>query len=488
MILHLSELVELYNGKHDPEIKGITHDSRCVEQGWLFAALPGSKDNGARYIVDAIQHGAVAILAEPGASIEGAGNQVALVTNDNPRRLFAQLASKFYGAQPETLIAVTGTNGKTSVVDFVRQLWAALSFKSVSIGTLGVRGEGLERSGSLTTPDSASLHAELSDLAASGVSHLAMEASSHGLHQSRLDGVRVSAAGFTNLSHDHLDYHKNMEDYLIAKAHLFEDILLPEGSAVLNADVPEFAELKDRVSARGAKIISYGRNAEDIVLKLIEPIANGQRVEFELGGESYSVKLPLVGEFQVMNALCALGLVLSEVSLQAQDVVPLLEKLNGVPGRLELIPGHPRGAVYVDYAHTPDALEKVLVALRPHTQNRLICVMGCGGDRDANKRPLMGKVASAHADMVVVTDDNPRHEDAQKIREEIKSGATEGAVVMTVPKRGEAIISSIQEMADGDVLVIAGKGHEKGQIIGDKVEPFDDVSVATAAIEQGEGL
>lgn len=484
--MRLTELVDTYAGEDDPEIKGLTLDSRRVEEGWLFAALPGSKSDGQDYIDDAIHLGAVAVLAPTGAKIKG---RVAVVTDDNPRHRLARMAADFYERQPETIVAVTGTNGKTSTVHFAHQLWGVMAFKAASLGTLGIVRDPADtvRSGSLTTPDPVSLHAELADLASSGVTHLAMEASSHGLDQRRLDGVRATAAGFTNLSHDHLDYHGDMEEYLAAKTHLFKEVLQESGAAVLNADVPEFEALSQIVTERGCRVISYGHDGVDIKVKSLTATPKGQQVALDVLGQSYDLNIPLVGEFQVMNALCALGLVLAEDDTRASGVVPHLENLKGVPGRLQLVPGHSGGAVYVDYAHTPDALEHVLKALRPHTEGRLICLMGCGGDRDADKRPVMGKIAGEQADMIVITDDNPRHEDPKKIREDIKAGISDDAVVMTVPYRGEAIISAVQELKDGDVLLIAGKGHEQGQIIGEEVKPFDDVEFAINAIEQSEG-
>ncbi len=481
--MRLADLVETYRGDFNPEIKGLTHDSRQVREGWLFAALPGVREDGARYIVDAIRHGAVAILAQPGTRIEETGEQVALVTHENPRRALAQIAARFYGKQPEFTVAVTGTNGKTSTVDFTRQLWQGLGLKAASLGTLGVRGPGVTKSGSLTTPDPVALQADLADLAAAGVTHLAMEASSHGLHQSRLDGVRASAAGFTNLSHDHLDYHNTMEDYLIAKAHLFAEILQPGGTAVLNADIPEFAELRARVEGRDCRLISYGWQGQDIKITGLTPTPAGQHLEIDVCGQSHQIDLPLVGEFQVMNALCALGLVIAGSPDSAEQAIKLLPTLKGVPGRLELVPGHPKGgAVYVDYAHTPDALENILKALRPHTHGRLLCIIGCGGDRDARKRPIMGKIAATRADLAIITDDNPRSEDPAPIRRAMMAGAQGAENIREIGDRREAIRWAINEMKEGDVLVIAGKGHEQGQIIGDTVEPFDDVTEAKQAM------
>ena len=481
--MRLTDLTKAYRGDFNPEIKGLTHDSRRVQEGWLFAALPGGRDDGRHYIVDAIRHGAVAVLTEPGTPIEETGEKVAHVVAENPRRCLAQLAAKFYGQQPAVTVAVTGTNGKTSTVDFTRQIWQIMGLKAASLGTLGVRGRDLEKGGSLTTPDPVALHAELADLASAGITHLAMEASSHGLHQSRLDGVRAGAAGFTNLSHDHLDYHGSMEDYLIAKAHLFEEILSEGGVAVLNADIPEFEDLCACVAKRDCRILSYGRRGRDIVLKDISPDPGGQQVTIEIGGESYRVNIPLVGAFQVMNALCALGLVMAEApddAARTREIVPHLADLKGVPGRLELVPGPGAGAVYVDYAHPPDALETIWQALRPHTPGRLICLIGCGGDRDSRKRPVMGEIAARLSDLAVITDDNPRSEDPAQIRHAMMVGAGDKAV--EVAGRRAAIRRAVEEMKEGDVLVVAGKGHEQGQLIGSIVEPFDDVGEVKKAM------
>lgn len=456
---------------------GLTLDSRSVKKGYLFAAVAGARADGRKFIADAIANGAAAVLAVPGTQVDG----VPLISDDNPRRRLALMAAEFYGAQPERIVAVTGTNGKTSTVNFVEQIWRALGYKAASIGTLGVRGEGVVRSGSMTTPDPVSLHAELADLAAVKVTHLAMEASSHGLDQYRLDGVKIQAAAFTNLSRDHLDYHEDMSAYMMAKLRLFRDILQPGGVAVLNADIPEYAQIEKLVRDKGYRILSYGENGADIKLLSAAPSPKGQDILLELLGERYDITLPLVGDFQVMNTLCALGLVLAEDESRAADIVEALTEIKGAPGRLQYVPGHPNGAVYIDYAHTPDALETVLEALRPHTKGRLVCVFGCGGDRDSGKRPMMGKIAARLSDHAIVTDDNPRSEDPAAIRAEIMAAA-DGAT--EIGDRREAIQAAINELNDGDVLVIAGKGHERGQILADRTEPFDDYEEAEKAIER----
>jgi len=471
--------------------KGLTQDSRRVKPGYLFAALPGSKLDGREYIADAIHNGAGFVLVPTGTSLpEGVDmSGVELITDDNPRRRLALMAAEFYGAQPDHIVAVTGTNGKTSIVHFVQQLWEALDLKAASLGTLGLHGADFNCAGSFTTPDPVVLHENLAELSGAGVPHLVMEASSHGLHQYRIDGVKVKVAGFTNLSRDHLDYHKNMDDYFAAKARLFSEILQPGGTAILNADDERFTPLcsilhSSKGGGGGTGILSYGHEGKDLKMVSVKPTTSGQSVSLEIMGKIYDLTLPLVGEFQVMNALCALGLVIAEDrddTPRTEKLVAALGQLEGAPGRLQLVEGHPQDAgIYVDYAHTPDALENVLKALRPHTQGRLICVFGCGGDRDTGKRPLMGKIASEHADLVIVTDDNPRSEDPAQIRREIMAGA-KGA--SEIGGRREAIEIAAGQLQKGDVLLLAGKGHEQGQVFADHTEEFDDVQEVKKAIE-----
>ncbi|GJL86079.1 MAG: UDP-N-acetylmuramoyl-L-alanyl-D-glutamate--2,6-diaminopimelate ligase [Micavibrio sp.] len=459
--------------------KGLTQDSRQVKPGYLFAALPGSNADGSAYINDAVRSGASAVLAPKNTDLPAG---VELITDDNPRRRFALMAAAFYEGQPDYVAAVTGTNGKTSVVHFAQQLWEAIGVKAASIGTLGLHGGGMDRSGSHTTPDPVSLHEELAELSKAGVTHLAMEASSHGLDQYRLDGVKVKVAGFTNLSRDHLDYHESMEEYLAAKTRLFTEILGSDGIAVLNADSDEYDSLRN---AKASRILSYGHKGEDLKVIYLSATATGQKMRLEIIGEGYDLEFPLVGEFQLMNALCALGLVIAEDpenSERTKKLVKALEDLKSAPGRLQLVDGHPSGAaIYVDYAHTPDALEHVLKALRPHTKKNLACLFGCGGDRDKGKRPLMGNVAEDLADRVIVTDDNPRWENPAQIRQEILETAP---LAKEIAGRAEAIHEAITGLNEGDVLVIAGKGHEQGQIFGDEVEDFDDVKVAVQVIEE----
>ncbi|MEM6812457.1 MAG: UDP-N-acetylmuramoyl-L-alanyl-D-glutamate--2,6-diaminopimelate ligase [Pseudomonadota bacterium] len=462
-------------------LDGITSDSRSVKKGYLFAALPGSKADGSQFIEDAIQHGARYILVSEDYDFSAHEDKdIGLIVSQNVRQDFARLAAQFYKLQPNHIVAVTGTSGKTSTVSFVQQLWHLAGYENcASLGTLGIRGPKMRKSGHLTTPDAQTLHANLADLKAVGIDHLAMEASSHGLDQHRLDGVSIEAAAFTNLSRDHLDYHQTMEDYFQAKSRLFSEVM-PEGSrAVLNADDEYFSQLNDICKKRNHKIISYGRQGRDITLIDKQTKPKGQIVKFSIQEREYEILLPLVGEFQVMNALCALALTLPYVDKEAEHI-KRLENLRGVPGRLELIDGHPKGAVYVDYAHKPAALEIILETLRHHTSKRLICVFGCGGNRDRGKRVIMGEISKKLADKVYVTDDNPRYENAAEIRKKILEG-NEGAI--EIADRHEAIQTAIQDVEEGDILVIAGKGHEEGQIIEDKVLPFSDAEVVRNIIE-----
>ncbi|QQG36078.1 MAG: UDP-N-acetylmuramoyl-L-alanyl-D-glutamate--2,6-diaminopimelate ligase [Micavibrio aeruginosavorus] len=481
--MRLSQLNENYRGQPDPDIEGLSEDSRRIEEGWLFAAFPGSKTDGRRYVEDAMRNGATAILCASARDIVRPPD-VAVIEDGNPRRCLAQMAARFYGRQPRHVATVTGTNGKTSTAWFTQQIWENLGIKAASLGTLGIRGLEIAamkdtRASSMTTPDIVSLMATLADLSASGIDHLAMEASSHGLSQYRLDGVRVQAAAFTNLTRDHLDYHPDMDDYFAAKARLFREVLAADGVAVLNADIPQYAVLRAICDERGVKVIDYGRQAQALILRSCETHADGQALAIGWQGKLYELKLPLVGEFMVMNALAALGLVLAIDPERAERAILALERLKGAPGRLQLVPGHPHGAVYVDYAHTPDALENILKALRPHTQGRLICVVGCGGDRDPGKRPIMGRLAFTLADVAVITDDNPRSENPEKIRAAMMAEAP-GA--QEIGDRRAAIGWAVAHMQAGDVLVVAGKGHEQGQIVAGRVEPFDDVAEAAQAI------
>ncbi|MDB5478636.1 MAG: murE [Alphaproteobacteria bacterium] len=470
-------------------IAGLASDSRVVRPGYLFAALPGVKASGDKYIEEAIQNGAVAILAQPGTKLPLSAGGVTLIEDPNPRRRFARMAAKFYGQQPETLIAVSGTNGKTSVASFCRQIWANLGHSAASIGTIGVEAPQLDwpqpaTGYNLTTPDPVTLHQELSDLAKAGVTHAAVEASSHGLEQYRADGMVLKAAAFTNLTRDHLDYHGSMGAYFNAKARLFSEVL-PAGSlAVINADMEYADRLEDICITFGHQVILYGAKGRDITLISQKPTETGQRLVINVFGKKYTVDMPVAGTFQAGNALCALGLTigLEEDPKRFPLYIDALSKLTGVRGRLELVGHHPNGAaIYIDYAHTPDALETLLNALRPHTKNRLHVVFGCGGDRDPGKRPLMGGIAVKLADKVIVTDDNPRTENPKRIRQEILQ-ASFGA--LEIADRRQAIETAILGLKSGDVLVIAGKGHEQGQIIDRVTHPFDDANEVRAALKR----
>jgi UDP-N-acetylmuramoyl-L-alanyl-D-glutamate--2,6-diaminopimelate ligase len=468
------------------EIKGLTSDSREVRAGYLFAAFPGLKQDGRQFIEEAIKKGAAAILAPEGTTINS--KAVVVLEDKNPRRAFAKMAAAFFGKQMDVIVAVTGTNGKSSTVNFCRQMWHSMEHAAACLGTIGIianysNGGSINRPGSLTTPDPVTLHSEIAELEASGVTHLALEASSQGLDQYRLDGVRVTAAGFTNLTRDHLDYHGSMEKYLEAKLRLFREVIIDGGVAVVNSDMPYTAAVRAECEKRGLRVIDYGKKAKDIRLAKQRPLSDGQFVELMVFGERYELELPLVGDFQASNALCALGLVLAEDPenrLLHMQGVYALERLQCVRGRLELAAKHPNGApVYVDYAHTPDGLETMLNALRPHTPKHLHVVFGCGGDRDKGKRPMMGEIATRIADKVIVTDDNPRTEDAATIRKEVMAGTKKAT---EIAGRRDAIRAAISHLGPDDVLVIAGKGHEQGQIVGKEILPFDDVSEARNAI------
>ena len=463
----------------DPEIEGLTSDSRAVKPGDLFAALPGGREDGRKFIDDAIAKGAVAVLAPVGTKLDG--DKAVLVTDDNPRRRFALMAALFYGRQPRTLVAVTGTNGKTSVANFTRQIWELLGQEAASFGTIGLVSRHRVEPGSLTTPDPVALHRTLAELVDDGVTHAAFEASSHGLDQYRLDGVALSAAAFTNLTRDHLDYHGSMEAYWQAKKRLFTEILPSWGTAVINADAPESDELIALCQKRGQHVLRFGRGEAEIRIGAVAPSAQGQRLELTVLGRDHLVALPLAGDFQADNAACALGLAIA-TGAEPSRAVAALAQLQGVPGRLQWVADSRAGAaIYVDYAHTPDGLDTALKALRPHTKGRLIVMFGCGGDRDPGKRPMMGAIAAERAEIAIVTDDNPRSEDPAAIRAQILAacpGASE------IGDRRLAIRAAIGEAREGDVVVLAGKGHERGQIVGKEILPFDDAEEARLAVEE----
>lgn len=467
----------------DPVITGVTADSRRVDQGALFVALPGTSADGRAFIPQALAKGAAAVLAPADTPRDAAP---VLVTSGDVRRAYALAARGFYGGQPRTCVAVTGTNGKTSVAAFCRQIWARLGHASASMGTLGVvaqRGAELEAltPPGLTSPDAADAARLLAQLADGGVTHLALEASSHGIDQRRLDGVALTAAGFTNLSQDHLDYHGDMEAYRAAKLRLF-DTLLPRGrTAVLNADSDAYSRFAAAGLMSGLGIYGVGQRGRDLGLIGREAVPDGQRLTIEAEGRTHEVLLPLAGAFQASNALVAAGLCVAAGS-PVDQVLAALESLQGAEGRLQRVPGSGSGPeVYVDYAHTPDGLETVLKALRPHARGRLIVVFGAGGDRDRGKRPLMGEVAARLADVAVVTDDNPRSEDPAEIRAQVLAGAPKAA---EIGDRRAAIFHAVENARDGDVVIVAGKGHERGQIVGAVTHPFDDVAVAAEALRR----
>jgi UDP-N-acetylmuramoyl-L-alanyl-D-glutamate--2,6-diaminopimelate ligase len=461
------------------EVTGLAVDSRAVRPGDLFFALAGSRTAGARFIDAAVAAGAAAVAGDRPPQ---AGGRVPFVALSNPRRALAFAAAKFFPRQPATIAAVTGTSGKTSVAAFTRQIWQRLGHASASIGTIGLVSEKRTVYGSLTTPDPIALHRQLDEIARDGVTHLAFEASSHGLDQYRLDGVRVSAGGFTNLSRDHMDYHPDVAHYLAAKLRLFRELIAPGGAAVVSADHDCSAQVIEAARARGLRVMPVGRTsaAAGEGIRLIDAEADGfaQKLQIEHGGRNFSIRLPLVGGFQIENALVSAGLVIGTGS-DPQAVFASLEHLEGAKGRLERV-GERNGApIFVDYAHKPDALAKALQALRPYARRKLIVVFGAGGDRDSGKRPLMGAIASDHADSVIVTDDNPRSEDPTTIRAAILAEA-KGA--REIGDRAAAIRAAIDELEPGDVLLIAGKGHETGQIVGDRVLPFSDHEAVAAAL------
>ncbi len=460
------------------EIAGLSADSRAVGENFVFFALPGSKADGAVFAAQAVARGAVAVVGQRPTNVAPA----IFVEVPDARRSLALAAARFYPRQPETIVAITGTSGKSSVAAFTRQIWLALGFRAASLGTIGLGAPSGEVSGSLTTPDPVSLHKTLDELAQDGVGHLAFEASSHGLDQRRLDGVRLAAGAFTNLSRDHLDYHPDMESYLAAKLRLFDTLLRPGQAAVVNADSDVANKVIAACTARGLRLIAVGRAGETIRLLDAKSENFATALSIAHDGKTYSVRLPLAGDFQVQNALVAAGLAVATGG-KAHHVFAALEKLEGASGRLELIGRRHHAPIFVDYAHKPDALDKVLRTLRPLAKRKLIVVFGCGGDRDKGKRPIMGELAARLADEVIITDDNPRSENPAQIRAEILAGtrAVSGAKIEEIGDRAQAIAAGVAALQEGDVLLVAGKGHETGQIVGDRILPFSDQeSVRTA--------
>ena len=461
----------LIGGDHPAAVTGFAIDHRKVAPGTVFGAFPGTRFNGEDFIMDAVSAGAVAVVARPEVPVQGAAH----VAAPEPRREFARLAAKFFKPFPQTVVAVTGTNGKTSNVELTRQLWRMAGHHAASIGTLGVTTADDQVTTGLTTPDIVTFLSNMAGLAREGVTHAAFEASSHGLSQYRTEGLPVTAAAFTNFSRDHLDYHGTMDAYFEAKMRLFDEVLEPDGTAIVWADDPRSGDVVARCKARGLKVLTVGQGGE--TLRLIErtPTQLGQRLTVEAEGRTHSINIPLIGAYQAANTLTAAALVVAtggDLDRTLADVA----RLQPVRGRLERAVITRAGApVYVDYAHTADALQSAIEALRPHAAGRLITVFGAGGDRDIGKRPDMGAVAARMSDLVIVTDDNPRTEDPAAIRRDVLAGAP-GA--REVAGRREAIAAAIAEAGGEDIILLAGKGHEQGQIVGDRVLPFDDVTVA----------
>lgn len=454
----------LADGVADIEITGVSSDSRTVAPGNLFVAVSGTKTDGARFIEDAFAKGAAAVVAPSAAHAD------VLVAAD-PRRVLSLAAAAFYGAQPATMVAVTGTAGKTSVASFTRQVWAYSGLAAAQIGTTGVIAPGRNDYGSLTTPDPVTLHKLLAELAHDGVTHAAMEASSHGLDQRRLDGVKLSACAFTNLGRDHLDYHPTMEEYFQAKMRLFDTLMVKGQPAIIYADDEWSGRAIAAARGAGLEVRGVGRKGDFLTLKRVEHFRDKQVAEIHHAGGIFEVHLPLAGDFQIANALVAAGLAIS-TGVAPQKVFSALQVLKGAPGRLELVGQTKEGALcYVDYAHKPDALENVLTSVRPFTTGRIVVVFGCGGDRDKGKRPIMGEIAVRLADVAIVTDDNPRSEQPEAIRAEIMATA-KGAI--EISDRHEAIRHAVTMLGIGDTLIVAGKGHEEGQIVNGVVLPFSD--------------
>jgi UDP-N-acetylmuramoyl-L-alanyl-D-glutamate--2,6-diaminopimelate ligase len=466
--MRLRDLVDVDN---DSEVTGFAIDHRKVTRGNVFGAFRGAVFNGEDFIPAAIERGAVAVVARPEAAVEGAVH----LSDESPRRLFAQIAARYFAPYPETVVAVTGTNGKTSTVEMTRQIWRMLGARSASIGTLGVTTSDDQVKTGLTTPDIVTFLSNVAGLKRMGITHLAYEASSHGLDQYRAEGVPLAAAAFTNFSRDHLDYHPSMDAYFEAKMRLFDEVIEPGKMAVVWTDDPKSAEVIERSKKRGLEVMTVGRKGETIRLVDQTPTPLGQTLVLEHGGKSHRLALPLIGAYQASNVMTAAALVLATCG-EWRDVFSAMGRVAPVRGRLERAVISRAGApVYVDYAHTPDALEAAIQALRPHVEGKLIIVFGAGGDRDTGKRAPMGEVATRLAEVVIVTDDNPRSEDPAKIRADIMAGAP-GAI--EVAGRKDAIARALEMAGSGDIVLLAGKGHETGQIIGTSVLPFDDALVA----------
>ncbi len=491
----LSELGLTAQGGRDVRVTGLSADSREVREGHLFAALPGVRVHGAAHAAAAVRRGAAAVLTDPeGAALAAGGlGPAALVVAQDPRQALAWAAALWFGAQPGTMVAVTGTNGKTSVASFLRQIWERLGIEAANIGTTGVEG-AYGAPLSHTTPEPVTLHRLLAGMARAGVTHAAMEASSHGLAQRRLDGVRLAAAGFTNLSRDHLDYHASFEDYFSAKAGLFDRVLPEGGGAVIDVDGGRGPAMAAVARGRGQRLLTVGAGpGADLRIAAQRFDAEGQDLRFDWRGEALVARLPLIGGFQARNALLAAGLAVA-CGAEPDDAFRALPCLATVRGRMQRVAARGNGAaVYVDYAHTPDAVATALRALRPHALGRLVVVLGAGGDRDRDKRPMMGAQAARHADAVIVTDDNPRSEDPAAIRAAVLAGAREharehGGDVCEVADRAEAILRAVDALGPGDALLVAGKGHETGQEVAGVMHPFDDAEQASIAVTALDGL
>ncbi|HUF87320.1 MAG TPA: UDP-N-acetylmuramoyl-L-alanyl-D-glutamate--2,6-diaminopimelate ligase [Thermohalobaculum sp.] len=471
-------------------VRGLAVDSRAVREGFVFFAIPGTRLDGARFAQYAVRQGAVAVVATR-AGVETAradigGLPVPFLVSDNPRRVLALAAARFFAAQPEIIAAVTGTNGKTSTAHFLRQIWEAAGHPAAAFGTTGVEGEGFAEPLRHTTPEPIALHALLARLAARGCTHAAMEASSHGLAQHRLDGVRLRAAGLTNITRDHMDYHADHEAYVAAKLRLFTELLPADGAAVLNAGDPAFPRAREAAAARNLRVIAVGRAAgADLRILDARFHAEGQAVTFGWAGREHRARLRLIGGFQAENLALAAGLAIA-TGVAPATVFAALPGLSGVRGRMQRAARRANGAaVYVDYAHTPDALASAIDALRPHCAGRLVVVFGAGGERDPGKRPLMGAAVASRADVAIVTDDNPRSEDPAAIRRAILAACPEAH---EIGDRAAAILAGVDALtAPGDCLLIAGKGHEQGQEVDGAMLPFDDVDQAQASVAALDG-
>ena len=468
-------LRSLFNFDADQTVVGLSADSRQIKPGFIFAALPGTQMDGRDFIPQAIKNGAVAILTTPDVEAD-----IPVIGNDNPRLLYAKTAAKLFPGQPKTLVAMTGTNGKSSTVDFLRQIWAFAGLNAACFGTLGVTSNAGYKPMAHTTPDALALHQTLSELAVEGVTHAAMEASSHGLQQYRMDCVDISASGFSNLTQDHFDYHPTMEDYFKAKARLFIDLTPLNAPVVINTNDKYGQHLVEVCKGLGQDVLQVGWTGADIRIDEVMPHAAGQKITLIVDGQRHVIDLPLAGEFQVLNAVAALGLAI-KTGVHKNKAIKALSKLKGVAGRLELAGTKSGAPIYVDFAHTEDGLDKLIRSVRPHTMGEIVIVFGCGGDRDPDKRPKMGAVSAKLADQVIVTDDNPRTENAADIRKAVMAGCPNAS---EIGDRRAAIADGIKRLGPKDCLVIAGKGHEQGQIIGDQTIPFSDVDVVREILEE----